>query len=107
MASRIFEEKTRILVRGEVDSGSMDEIEKETEKFLDLFERKFGFGALREFKVEIREMHSSGGRKEYEIKISVITDLRNFSVKKVGWNLSIDYKHALEAVKNQFEEFNE
>ncbi len=105
--SKLFEEKTKILIKEDIDDSSFNRIKKETEKFLELFKKKFGASALIEFKVEIRQMRKQGSNKKYEIKIELISDFRNFSVKRVGWNIGLEYKYSIEAVKNQFQEFNE
>ncbi len=100
---RLKGDKVRILIEDNIDEQFKREINKDLDRFLDLFEKKTGLNKLEELKFEVKKMNKEGKRTEHEVKLMLATDFGIFHSKKVGWNLQKAAKKSINAIKKQID----
>ena len=97
----LIQEKVKFITQREFDQETKEHLEKELEKFFDLYDKKFNLDSLEEFRVEIKEMHKEGHREEFEIQATLFTNSGDFHAKKASWNLIGTFTELVKAIRKQ------
>jgi len=93
----------RVYFIGEKDFGTWQngKINERIRDFVEFFIEKYSPQSFQELKTEVKAMNKEGIKKEYEIKMHLVTDKDNYHTEKIGWNAYNTFREALEAIETQ------
>ena len=77
----------------------MRHFEDELRKFADQYDERHGIEALKELKINVKELHRDGSRRVYEMKANLVTDTGIIHVQKDGWDSINVFNDLMEAIK--------
>jgi CBS domain-containing protein len=98
------EDLTRKVVfinKSKLDDLTWNHMKMDLQDFLQIYNKKFGKDSIRDFRITIRDLHTTGDKTKFIMSAKLLTDLRDFYAKKEGWDAIDVFDDLIGAVRRQ------
>jgi CBS domain-containing protein len=83
------------------DDMTWDQMKMDLQDFLEIYHKKFGKDTILDFRITIRDLHTTGDRTKYIMSAKLLTDLGDFYADKEGWDAIDVFDGLIKAIRKQ------